>query len=174
MTHPRIKIALTTNSLTHVDCAFALAKQIVFYAVDQDEAEFLDVVRVGAGEVPSAEHRGRAKNGGTCWMDEAEANNVGGDRITPRVEAVKTCNLVFTKGLSDLAAVKLHNAGVYPVKMESSRDIDDCILYLQKMLRGHPPLFLRRALGYAAPNSLSVPGRDIDTMTAVPNIALAA
>ena len=165
MTAPaRLKIALTTNSLTRVDCAFALAKQIVFYNVGRDEAEFIDVVRIGAGEVPSAEHRGKAKNGGVCWMDEAEATGAGGDRIAPRVEAVKGCHMLFTKGLSDLAAVKLRDAGVFSVKMESARDIDDCILYLQKMLKGHPPLFLRKALGYVAPNSLAVPGRDIDSM----------
>lgn len=175
MPHPaRLKIALTTNSLTRVDCAFALAKQIVFYSVGAEEAEFIDVVRIGGGEAPSAEHRGRAKSGGVCWMDDAEASGTSGDRITARVEAVRGCHMVFTKGLSDLAAVKLRDAGVFPVKMESAREVDDCILYLQKMLKGRPPLFLRKALGYPAPNSLDTPGKDIDSMAAAEPAAAAA
>jgi nitrogen fixation protein NifX len=160
-----LKIALTTNSLTRVDCAFALAKQIVFYDVSRDESQFLDAIRFNGGGAVAPELKGRAKNGGSCWMeDEGETSSAGGDRITPRVDAVKGCHIVFTKGLSDVAAVKLHNIGVFPVKMESGRDIDDCILYLQKMIKGHPPLFLRKALGYVAPNSMQVPGQDIDTM----------
>lgn len=140
-----IKIALTSNSLTRVDCAFALAKQIVFYDVGYHSSEFLDVVRFGGGGAEAGEKKGSAKNGGSCWMeDEGLAN---GDRITPRVMAVQDCHVVFTKGLSDVAAVKLRDHNVFPVKMEAGRDIEEVIDYLQKMMNGHPPLWLRKALG---------------------------
>ncbi|TRW89614.1 NifB/NifX family molybdenum-iron cluster-binding protein [Candidatus Methylobacter oryzae] len=139
-----VKIALTSNSLTKVDCAFALAKQIVFYDVSYSSSEFIDVVRFSGGD--AGEHKGSAKNGGTCWMED-EALNAGGDRITPRVEAVKDCHVVFTKGLSDVAAVKLRDADVFPVKMEAGRDIDEVIAYLQRMMNGRPPLWLRKAMG---------------------------
>jgi len=140
-----VKIALTSNSLTKVDCAFALAKQIVFYDVTYHHSEFIDVVRFNGGG-DGGDHKGSAKNGGTCWMDD-EALNAGGDRVTPRVEAIRGCHVVFTKGLSDVAAVKLRDANVFPVKMEAGRDIDEVIAYLQKMMNGHPPLWLRKALG---------------------------
>jgi nitrogen fixation protein NifX len=160
-----IKIALTTNSLTRVDSAFALAKQIVFYEVSYDTAEFLDTARF-AGGGNGGEGRGKAKNGGSCWMEDAEASGAGGDRITPRVEAVKGCAVIFTKGLSDVAAVKLRDIGVFPVKMEAGRDIDECIAYLQRMMNGQPPLWLRKALGYGAPNSINAPGSDRDSVEA--------
>ena len=140
-----VKIALTSNSLTKVDCAFALAKQIVFYDVSYNSSEFIDVVRLSGGG-DAGEHKGSAKNGGACWMED-EGLNAGGDRITPRVEAVKGCHVVFTKGLSDVAAVKLRDANVFPVKMEAGRDIDEVIAYLQRMMNGHPPLWLRKAMG---------------------------
>ncbi|WP_333875452.1 NifB/NifX family molybdenum-iron cluster-binding protein [Methylobacter sp.] len=139
-----VKIALTSNSLTKVDCAFALAKQIVFYDVSHNSSEFIDVIRFSGGD--AGEHKGSAKNGGTCWMED-EALNAGGDRITPRVEAIKDCHVVFTKGLSDVAAVKLRDANVFPVKMEAGRDIDEVIAYLQRMMSGRPPLWLRKAMG---------------------------
>lgn len=147
-----IKIALTSNSLTSVDCAFALAKQIVFYDVSYDQAEFLEAVRFNGGG-DAGQRKGSAKNGGTCWMEDEAAMNAGGDRVTPRVEAVRGCQVVFTKGLSDVAAVKLRDAGVFPVKMEAGREIDECIAYLQRMMNGNPPLWLRKALGYGTQNS---------------------
>jgi nitrogen fixation protein NifX len=141
-----IKIALTSNSLTRVDCAFALAKQIVFYDVSHTTSEFLDVVRFSGGG-DAGEHKGSAKNGGSCWMED-EGLNAGGDRTTPRVEAVRGCHVVFTKGLSDVAAVKLRDANVFPVKMEKGKDIDEVISYLQQLMNnGLPPLWLRKALG---------------------------
>lgn len=148
-----IKIAITTNSLTRVDVAFALAKQIVFYGVTYDAAEFLDAVRF-SGE-GAAVVKGAAKNGGQCWMlEEAEATEGGTDRLTPRVNAVKGCHVLFTKGLSDLAAVKLHDNKVFPVKMEKGREVDEVIRALQKMMNSaHPPLWLRKALGYGTHNS---------------------
>lgn len=147
-----LKIALTSNSLTRVDVAFALTRQILFYDVTYDAAEFIDSVRFAAGGTGGGTGQGRAKNGGDCWMMEAESS--GSDRITPRVEAVKGCQVLFTKGLSDVAAVKLHDAKVFPVKMESGRDVDEVIGALQKMMNSpHPPLWLRKALGYGHKNS---------------------
>jgi len=150
-----LKIALTSNSLTRVDVAFALAKQILFYDVTYDAAEFIDSVRFTgstAGAPPGA--KGAAKNGGDCWMMDTDSQGTAGDRITPRVDAVKGCHVIFTKGLSDLAAVKLFDNKVFPVKMEAGRDIDEVIAALQKMMNSpHPPLWLRKALGYGVRNS---------------------
>lgn len=151
-----LRVAITTNSLTRVDVAFALAKQIVFYDVSHDAHEFLDAVRFaggGAGATPGAPGPGggKGKNGGDCWMMDTESSS--GDRLTPRVEAVKGCHVIFTKGLSDVAAVKLHDNKVFPVKMEAGRDVPEVIAALQKMMNSaHPPLWLRKALGSVVPN----------------------
>lgn len=169
-----IKIAITSNGLTRVDVAFILAKQILFYDVSYDTVEFLDSVRFGGGgrsEEASGETSadasseasstgkgggsgdGPGKKNGDCWMDAAETGGGGGDRLTPRVDAVKGCHVIFTKGLSDLAAVKLHDNKVFPVKMEAGRDIDEVITLLQKMMNSpRPPLWLRKALGYGVRN----------------------
>ena len=144
------KVAITSNSLTRVDVAFALAKQILFYDVSNESAEFIDSARFSAGGAAPAEApgggKGTKKDTGDCWMMDTENQNTTGDRVTPRVEAVRGCHVIFTKGLSDLAAVKLHDAKVFPVKMEHSRDIADVIDRLQDMLSDNPPLGMVRAL----------------------------
>lgn len=158
-----IKIAITSNSLTRVDAAFIIAKQILFYDVGYDTVEFLDSVRFGGGGdgAGAGSNKGNGgssgdgpgKKNGDCWMDAAETGGGGGDRMTPRIDAVKGCHVIFTKGLSDLAAVKLHENKVFPVKMEAGRDIDEVITLLQNMMNSpRPPLWLRKALGYDVHN----------------------
>lgn len=153
-----LKVAITSNSLTRVDVAFALAKQILFYDVTYDKAEFIDSARFSAGGAAPAGApgggKGTKKDTGDCWMMDTENQGTTGDRVTPRVEAVRGCHVIFTKGLSDLAAVKLHDAKVFPVKMEQGKDVDEVIDALQKMMNSpRPPLWLRKALGYGTKNS---------------------
>jgi hypothetical protein len=45
------------------------------------------------------------------------------------------CGILFTKGLSDPAAVRIHANKTFPVKMEQSREIEDVIIHLQKMMK---------------------------------------
>ena len=163
----RIKIACTTNSLTQVDCAFAQAKQIAIYEVGYESAELLDVIRF-AGGGGGGEGKGGKKKGGSCWMED-EAATTGTDRLTPRVEAIKDCHVIFTKGLSDVAAVKLRDHSVFPVKMENGREVDECIVYLQRMMNGQPPLWLRKAMGVEKRNAefLLEPDAPVDGADAV-------
>lgn len=153
-----IKVAITSNSLTRVDVAFALSKQILFYDVSSDSAEFIDSARFSAGGAAPAEApgggKGTKKATGDCWMMDTESQGTSGDRVTPRVEAVRGCHVIFTKGLSDLAAVKLHDAKVFPVKMEQGKDVDEVISALQKMMNSpRPPLWLRKAMGTHVPDA---------------------
>lgn len=60
-----IKIALTTNSLTDVDADFASTRQMVFYDVSYDTAEFLDVVQFVPGRPPTGMGGGKRPGGGT-------------------------------------------------------------------------------------------------------------
>lgn len=140
-----VKIALTSNGLTQVDTGFSTAKQVLFYDIGYSTAEFLDCVSFKGG---AGARKGSAKNGGGCWMEEIGAEETDGvDPLTARVEALKGCGVLFTKTLSDPAAVRVHALKVFPVKMEISRDIDEVITSLQKMMNSStPPLWLRKAM----------------------------
>lgn len=174
-----VKIALATNSLTHVDTSFTFAKHIVFYDVSYDTREFLDTVRLAAPRSPqntdtdadddsktateastatesstAAEagkpRPGSGRNGGCCFAEAALAE--GSDRLAAQVDVVRGCAILFCKELNDLAAVRLHEAGIFPIKIEQRRDIDNVIDALQKTMNHNPPLWLRKALGYGVRN----------------------
>jgi nitrogen fixation protein NifX len=143
-----VKIAITTNGLTQVDANFAGAKNVVFYNVTHDSSQFLDIVQF-KGNKKTGEGKGAGKGGGCSMMDNDDEPTDGVDPLTARVEALKGCAVLFTKGIGDPAAVRVFAQKVFPVKMETVRDIDEVIQNMQRMLgAATPPLWLRRALGY--------------------------
>ena len=143
-----VKVAITTNSLTEVDAGFASAGQVVLYSVSSYDTEFLDCVQFrGGARKGLAPGEAKGPGGGKgCAMDDLTAG-VPVDRLKERVEAVADCGILFTLGLSDLHAVHVKRRGVFPVKMERSRSVDDVLANVQSMLKvDPPPLWLRRAL----------------------------
>jgi nitrogen fixation protein NifX len=147
-----LKIAITTNGLTQVDANFNGAKQVVFYDVASDSSRFVDLVQFkGSG---AKKQPGAGKNGG-CWMMDTEEESVGGvDHLSARVDALKGCAVLFTKGIGDPAAMRVKDLNVFPVKLENARDIDDVIVNLQKMMANDPPpLWIRRAMGHISQDS---------------------
>lgn len=143
----RLKIAITTNDLVQANANFASARQIVFYEVSGDEAEFVDCAQFKGGKAGG----GKGPGGGVgCGMQDMTEND-GVDLIEARVSALAGCAILFTRALNDPHAVRVKNAGVFPVKMENSREIAEVIEYVQKLINNNPPLWIRRALGIARP-----------------------
>ena len=89
-------------------------------------------------------------------------DGTGVDPLTERVEALKGCSVLFTLGLSDLAAVRVHNEKVFPVKSERVRDIDDVIASLQRADdRRVPPLWMRRLMRGATASRMALDEQEI-------------
>ena len=140
-----IKIAIATNDLLQVDANFAIAKQFVFYEVSADSSEFVDCVQFRAG-AKTAGSGGKGPGGGMgCSMGDP-SGGVANEHMVDRIDSVKGCAMLFSKGLSDLHAVNVKNLNVFPVKVERNREIPEVIEYVQKMV-AKPPLWMRRALG---------------------------
>lgn len=147
MDQPPLRIAVTTDSLVRLDANFAAAKQVVFYDVTPEASEFVDVVHFARAARGKANGGGKAANGGRCIMDDmGDDDGTGKDPLVDRVQALNGCAVLFTLGLSDLAAVRMHNLKVFPVKSERVRDIEDVIAQVQKLMTGVPPLWMRRAM----------------------------
>lgn len=146
MDMPHLRIALTTNNLIQVDANFAAAKQVVFYDIARDASEFVDVINFRPGGKKGL-GGGRGLENGACVMDDmGDDDGTGHDPLVDRVDALKGCSVLFTLGLSDLAAVRVHNLQIFPVKSEHIRAIDDVIVQLQRLMNGTPPLWLRRVM----------------------------
>lgn len=143
MNDTHLRIAITTNSLVALDANFVAARQMVFYDVSRDASEFVDVVHFSrSGKTKKGPGGGKG-----CVMDDMEDDDgTGFDPMTERVASLADCSVLFTMGLSDLAAVRVHAIKVFPVKSEKSRPIDEVIANVQHMMRDIPPLWLRRLL----------------------------
>ena len=149
-----LKVALTTNSLVQVDAGFADARQVVFYRVTRDGATFEDVVKMHravpktTGEKTTGDVKpGFGRNGGACMMaDDLASDAAAGDMVSTRVAALAGCSILITKGISDLAAMRVQEADIFPVKTEGMHEIDAVLDRLQTLLKGNPPLWLRRVL----------------------------
>jgi hypothetical protein len=146
METPHLRVALTTNSLQKVDANFAAAKQLVFYDVDRDSSEFVDVVHFTPGGKKGV-GGGRGGADGRCVMEDmGDDDGTGRDPLVERVAALKGSSVLFTLGLSDLAAVRINNLRVFPVKSAQVRTIDDVIGNVQRLMRNTPPLWMRRCM----------------------------
>lgn len=141
MNTPHLRLAMMTNNLVQVDANFAAARQAVFYDVTADDSEFVDVVHFGL-----AAKRGPGGGKGCQMEDMGDDDGAGRDPLAERVEAIAGSSILFTLGLSDLAAVRLHERRVFPVKSERVRHIDDVVTQVQRLLRENPPLWVRRVM----------------------------
>jgi len=141
-----LKIAISTNDLVRVDGGFLTARQFVLYDVGRDQAVFADCVQFGPGGAEVAGATRGPGGGRGCSMGDM-ASGTSAERIAQRVAALAGCGLLFTCTLNDVQAVAVHQANVFPVKLERPRAISEAIEHLQRMMRTRPPLWLRRAMG---------------------------
>nr|WP_294501156.1 NifB/NifX family molybdenum-iron cluster-binding protein [uncultured Rhodopila sp.] len=148
MDAPHLRIAVTTNSLIQVDANFAAARQVVFYDVTRDSSEFVDVIHFSPGGMAKkGPGGGLGKDLGTCIMDDmGDDDGTGRDPLVDRVDALKGCSVLFTLGLSDLAAFRIHALKIFPVMSATIRDIDEVISNVQRLMKGVPPLWMRRVM----------------------------
>jgi nitrogen fixation protein NifX len=69
------------------------------------------------------------------------------DKITPKLEAIGDCTIVYVTAIGGSAAARLIKKGVTPVKARSEEEeISEVLNKLVKTLKGNPPPWLRKAL----------------------------
>lgn len=140
-----VKVALTTNSLTEVDADFATAKVILFYDVSGSDVTFLDAVQFDGAHGES--QRGPGGGAGCSGMDPLGGSSP--EALDAKITALKGCGVLFTRKLSDFAAVRIHDGRTFPVNMERKRDVEKVLNHLQHLINEAPPRWLRRRLELA-------------------------
>lgn len=122
----KVKIAFTTTDQIHINAHFGWAKTIDVYEISDEGYEFLETLNF---------------NG-----DLKEDGNE--DKLTPKLEALKDCTIVYVVAIGGSAAARLIKHGVTPVKAKSEEDkIEEILNKLVQTLKGNPPPWLRKALG---------------------------
>ena len=148
-----LKVALATNDLITVDAPFISARQIVFYGVTGKDTQFLglhqfkgskpkDALKDPGAPATANDQAAGAKKGRCCGAVESAY----GGSIEARVGVLAGCSVLFTLGLSDPQAVRVNDLGVFPVKMEHPREIDEVLQRLQLLINSNPPMWLVKAL----------------------------
>lgn len=126
-----LKIAFATQDLRHVDAHFGSAPSLVIYEVGPSAARFLEAVQFDAVSNQNGVH-----------LDDAD----GEDRIGAKVAAITGCAMLFSLAIGGVAAARVVNNRVYPLKLPQPEAIADVIGRIQTMMNGTPPPWLRKML----------------------------
>lgn len=73
------------------------------------------------------------------------------DRISARASAIADCTIVYTMQIGGPAAAKLVGYRIHPMKTATETPVQEVIEKLQGVLRGTPPPWLRKVMGYVPP-----------------------
>ena len=121
----RMKIAFTTSDHVHINAHFGWAREIDVYEISNEGYQFLETLSF-SGEL------------------KEDGNE---DKITPKLEALGDCTIVYVTAIGGTAAAKLIKKGVTPVKARSEEEeISEVLTKLVQTLKGNPPPWLRKAL----------------------------
>ncbi|WP_414580894.1 nitrogen fixation protein NifX [Scytonema sp. PCC 10023] len=120
-----MKIAFTTSDRLHINAHFGWAKEIDVYEISDSGYQFLE----------------------TLTFDGDLKQDGNEDKVTPKLDALADCTIVYVAAIGGSAAARLIKKGVTPVKAKSEEEeIADILNKLVQTLKGNPPPWLRKAL----------------------------
>ncbi|ESZ55910.1 nitrogen fixation protein NifX [Mesorhizobium sp. L103C131B0] len=118
--------------MKNLNAHFGSARRFAVYEVMREEWNLVEAVVFDDVSDESGKHR-----------------TEGDDRITPKVEALKGCHLLFCRAIGGPSAAKLVSAKIHPIKLPQPQTIQEVLLRTQMMLRTCPPPWLRKVLAQA-------------------------
>ncbi|NRP75532.1 hypothetical protein ILFOPFJJ_06455 [Ensifer psoraleae] len=127
-----LRIAIATQDMKGLNAHFGSAKHFAIYDVARDGWDFVEAVSFNDVSDGTGKHRVE-----------------GDDRITPKVNALRGCHLLFCLAIGGPSAAKVVSAKVHPIKVGHPEPIQDVLTRTQKMLRTAPPPWLRKVLAQA-------------------------
>lgn len=127
-----LRIAIATQDMKGLNAHFGSAKLFAVYDVTPAGWQFVEAVGFGDVSDESGNHKSE-----------------GDDRITPKVEALKGCHLLFCLAIGGPSAAKVVSAKIHPIKVPQPSSIDEVLARTQTMLKTAPPPWLRKVLAEA-------------------------
>ncbi|MBN9887940.1 nitrogen fixation protein NifX [Salipiger abyssi] len=124
-----LRIAIATNDMDYLGAHFGSARKFAIYEVWKTGARFVEAHEFDNVTKQKGKH------------DDQD------DKITPKVEALTGCALLFALAIGGPSAAKIVKAGVHPIKRKEPEPIEAVLAQVQEMLNGTPPPFLRKILG---------------------------
>lgn len=127
-----LRVAIATQDMKELNAHFGSARRFAVYDVTREEWNLVEAVAFDDVSDESGKHR-----------------TEGDDRITPKVEALKGCHLLFCLAIGGPSAAKVVSAKIHPIKVPHPQSIQEVLLRTQMMLRTCPPPWLRKVLAQA-------------------------
>ncbi|EPE93650.1 nitrogen fixation protein NifX [Rhizobium grahamii] len=124
-----LRVAIATQDMKSLNAHFGSAKRFAIYDVSPEGWKLVEVLDFEDVSDESGEHR-----------------TEGEDRITPKVEALKGCHLLFCLAIGGPSAAKVVSAKIHPIKVPNPQSIEDVLSRTRTMLRTAPPPWLRKVL----------------------------
>jgi nitrogen fixation protein NifX len=124
-----MKVAFATQDMHTLDAHFAGARNFAIYDVTPEGYRLLEAVRFDSASNEDGAH--------------AEAHE---DRLTPRVDALAGCALLFVLAIGGPAAARVVSRKIHPIKLPRPEPIIQILGRVQNMLNGTPPPWLRKAV----------------------------
>ncbi len=132
-----VRVAIATNDMKGLNAHFGSASRFAIYDVSKTDWTFVEALAFDDVTEQSGLHK-----------------TDGDDRITPKVEALTGCHLLFCLAIGGPSAAKVVSAKIHPIKVQNPQPIDEVLERTRTMLNGTPPPWLRKVLaeaGIAAP-----------------------
>ena len=127
-----VRVAIATRDMKGLNAHFGSAPRFAVYDVTKDGWDFVEAVAFDDNSDESGAHKSE-----------------GEDRITPKVEALAGCHLLFCLAIGGPSAAKVVAARIHPIKTPQASPIPEVLERTRAMLAGSPPPWLRRVLAAA-------------------------
>jgi len=129
MSGPAIRVAIATQDMKSLNAHFGSARKFAIFDVTRQGWRL--VGSVGFDQVSD---------------EQGKHANEGDDRITPKVDALKGCHLLFCLAIGGPSAAKVVSAKIHPIKMPQPQPFEEVLERTRVMLAGAPPPWLRKVL----------------------------
>ncbi|TBW38015.1 nitrogen fixation protein NifX [Siculibacillus lacustris] len=132
-----VRVAIATSDMKGLNAHFGSAARFAVYDVTKDGWSFVEALAFDDVTQESGQHK-----------------TDGDDRITPKVEALAGCHLLFCLAIGGPSAAKVVAHKIHPIKVAQASPIDEVLERTRTMLAGTPPPWLRKVLaeaGFAPP-----------------------
>lgn len=127
-----VRVAIATNDMKGLNAHFGSANRFAVYDVTKDGWAFVEALAFDDVTQESGQHK-----------------TDGDDRITPKIEALSGCHLLFCLAIGGPSAAKVVTAKIHPIKVANPSPIDEVLERTRTMLNGAPPPWLRKVLAEA-------------------------
>lgn len=118
-----IKVAFATSDMAHVNQHFGSARSFAVYAVDPEQANFLEAAQFGELEQDGNENK-----------------------LAVKLQLLEGCAAVYCQAVGASAIKQILAAGIQPVKVHEDSSIKELIADLQNEMKLGPSSWLAKAI----------------------------